>query len=394
MSGVGSQNFSTEEHGMKTTLCRALALVALCLGLASFASPTFAAEPIRIGLMGPMTGAWASEGQEMKQVLDLLAEQYNQAGGVLGRNIEILAEDDAGDPRTASLAANRLVSRGVVAVIGTYGSSITEASQSIFDEAELVQIANGSTAIRLSEKGLKYFFRTCPRDDDQGKVAAETIKNSGAKKVAILHDNTSYAKGLAEESRDNLKAAGLEPVFFDALTPHEMDYSAILTKLKAADPDFVFYTGYYPEAGLLLKQKKAMGWDAPFMGGDAVNNPALVETAGAAAAEGFSFVSPPLPSDLDSETAKSFVTAFTAKYGSAPQSIYPVLAGDGLRVLVEAIKGSNSTDSDKIAAWLKNNLKDFPGLTGALAFGPKGDRIGQVYRVYKVDAAGKFVLQP
>ena len=376
---------------MKSIFGRALALAASCLALTCAAS--FAAEPIRIGLMGPMTGSWASEGQEMKQVLDLLAEQYNQAGGVLGRQIEILAEDDAGDPRTASLAANRLVSRGVVAVIGTYGSSITEASQSIFDEAEIVQIANGSTAIRLSEKGLKYFFRTCPRDDDQGKVAAETIKKSGAKKVAILHDNTSYAKGLAEESRDNLKAAGLEPVFFDALTPHEMDYSAILTKLKAAGPDFVFYTGYYPEAGLLLKQKRAMGWDAPFMGGDAVNNPALVETAGAAA-EGFSFVSPPLPSDLDNEAAKGFVEAFTKKYGAAPKSIYPVLAGDGLRALVEAIRGANSTDSDKIAAWLKNNLNDYPGLTGALAFGPKGDRIGQVYRVYKVDAAGNFVLQP
>ena len=100
---------------MKSVFGRAVALAASCLAFASF---TFAAEPIRIGLMGPMTGSWASEGQEMKQVLDLLVEQYNQAGGVLGRNIEILAEDDAGDPRTASLAANRLVSRGVVAVIG------------------------------------------------------------------------------------------------------------------------------------------------------------------------------------------------------------------------------------------------------------------------------------
>ena len=195
---------------------------ALCLLLAPGA---FAADTVKIGLMGPMTGSWASEGQEMKQVLDLLADQYNQQGGVLGKKIEILTEDDGGDPRTASLAANRLATRNIVAVVGTYGSSITEASQNIYDEAGIVQVANGSTAIRLSEKGLKNFFRTCPRDDEQGKVATSTIQKLGAKKVAILHDNTSYAKGLAEESRANLKAAKVEVVFFDALTPGERDYN-------------------------------------------------------------------------------------------------------------------------------------------------------------------------
>ena len=182
--------------------------------------------------MGLMTGSWASEGQEMKQVVELLAEQYNQAGGVLGRKIEILTEDDGSDPRTASLAANKLATRNIVAVIGTYGSSITEASQSIFDEAGIVQIANGSTAVRLSAKGMPNFFRTCPRDDDQGKMAASALKKLGAKKVAILHDNTSYAKGLAEESREHLQAAGVSVIFFDALTPGELDYNAILTKLK------------------------------------------------------------------------------------------------------------------------------------------------------------------
>ncbi len=359
-----------------------------------FAPALFAADPVKIGLMGPMTGSWASEGQEMKQVLDLLADEYNQQGGVLGRKIQILTQDDGGDPRTASLAANRLVSQKIVAVVGTYGSSITEATQNIYDEAGVVQIANGSTAIRLSEKGLKNFFRTCPRDDEQGKVATATIQKLGGKKVAILHDNTSYAKGLAEESRANLKTANVEVVFFDALTPGERDYNAILTKLKAAGPDFVFFTGYYPEAGLLLRQKKEMGWDVPFMGGDAVNNPTLVETAGAAAAEGFYFLSPPLPKDLDTPEAKSFVEAFTKKHGHAPKSIYPVLAGDGFRVLVEAIKATDSVEAEKISAYLKSSLKDFPGLTGTLAFDDKGDRVGEVYRVYKVDGEGQFILEP
>ena len=370
------------------------ALTGLLTGLLALTPNLFAADAIRIGLLAPLTGSWASEGQEMRQVVELLAEEANARGGVLGKQIEIVTEDDGSDPRTASLAANKLAARGVAAVIGTYGSSITEASQSIFDEADIVQIANGSTAVRLSAKGLKRFFRTCPRDDDQGKMAAEALKTLGAKRVAVLHDNTSYAKGLAEESRDNLKAAGVEIIFFDALTPGELDYNAILTKLKAANPDFVFYTGYFPEAGLLLRQKKEMGWNTPFLGGDAVNNPTLIETAGKAAAEGFYFVSPPLPSDLDSEAAKTFVASFTKKHGHAPKSIYPVLAGDAFRVLVEAREKGGSTDSDKLTAYLKDSLKDFPGLTGTLAFGPTGDRIGQVYRLYRVDADGKFVLQP
>ena len=170
---------------MKKLTGLAALTLALCLAaLGAFAQNGHANEAIRIGLMGPMTGSWASEGQEMKQVVELLAEQYNQAGGVLGRKIEILTEDDGSDPRTASLAANKLATRNIVAVIGTYGSSITEASQSIFDEAGIVQIANGSTAVRLSAKGMPNFFRTCPRDDDQGKMAASALKKLGAKKVS------------------------------------------------------------------------------------------------------------------------------------------------------------------------------------------------------------------
>jgi branched-chain amino acid transport system substrate-binding protein len=352
------------------------------------------AGPIKIGLMGPMTGPWASEGQEMKQVVDLLAEDVNATGGVLGRKVEVVSEDDGGDPKTAALAAQKLVTQKVVAVIGTYGSSITEATQNIFNEAKIPQIANGSTAIRLTEKGLKYFFRTCPRDDEQAKVAANYIQSMGYKKLAILHDNTTYAKGLADEAKGLLEKAGVEIVFFDALTPGEKDYTAILTKMKAAEPDAVFFTGYYPEAGLLLNQKKAMNWAVPFIGGDATNNTDLVKIAGADAAEGFAFVSPPLPKDLPSPEAKAFLASFTKKYGKPPASIYSVLAGDGFRVLIAAIRATKSTEADKVSDYLHNQLKDFPGLTGKISFNAKGDRVGEVYRVYKVNAQGEFILQP
>ncbi|MCB1921416.1 MAG: ABC transporter substrate-binding protein, partial [Candidatus Competibacteraceae bacterium] len=132
-----------------------LALVA-AIGLAT-GSLAYAADAVKIGLMAPLTGSWASEGQSMKKIVELLAEQQNAKGGVLGKQIEVITEDDGGDPRTASLAAQRLTTQGIVAVIGTYGSSVTEATQAIYDEAGIPQIANGSTAIRLTEKGLKRF---------------------------------------------------------------------------------------------------------------------------------------------------------------------------------------------------------------------------------------------
>ncbi len=369
-----------------------IVLAGLCLviGGVTWAS----ADTIKIGLMGPMTGPWASEGQEMKQVLDLLAGDLNAKGGLLGKKVEVVSEDDAGDPRTAALAAQRLATQGIVAVIGTYGSSVTEATQNIYNESKIIQIANGSTAIRLSEKGLKYFFRTCPRDDEQGRVAVQTIKKLGFKKVAILHDNTTYAKGLADEAKSLLEKEGVDIVFYDALTPGERDYTAILTKMKGKNPDVVFFTGYYPEAGLLLRQKKEMNWNVPFIGGDATNNPDLVKIAGKETAAGFYFLSAPLPKDLPTAEAKAFLAEFSKKYGNPPNSIYAVLAGDGFRVITAAIQATKSTDPDVLADYLHNKMKDFPGLTGTLSFNEKGDRVGEVYRVYKVDAEGNFVLQP
>ena len=223
--------------------------------------------------------------------------------------------------------AAELASAGVMAVIGTYGSAVTEASQNIIDEAEIMQIATGSTSVRLTEKGLPLFFRTCPRDDAQGHAAATTIIKGGYKAVALLHDNSSYAKGLAQETKAQLDKLGVKVVFYDALTPGERDYTAILTKLKAAKPDLIFFTGYYPETGMLLRQKREMGWNVPMMGGDAANHQDLVKIAGNEAAEGYFFVSPPLPQDMDTPEAKAFLDAFKARYHAVPVSVWAVLAG-------------------------------------------------------------------
>ncbi len=360
--------------------------IALLMGVGS------AWAEIRIGLMCPLTGSWASEGQDMRDIVLLMADEVNAAGGINGQKVTVLVEDDGGDPRTAVSAANRLATRDITAVIGTYGSSITEAAQGIYDDFGIIQIANGATSIRLTQKGLKYFFRTSPRDDEQGRVASETIADMGYGKVAILHDNTSYARGLADETRGLLEQDNKEIVFFDALTPGERDYSTILSRLRRANPEVVFFTGYYPEAGLLLRQKSEMGWDVPFLGGDATNNPDLVSISGTSAAEGFYFLSPPVPQDLDTPQARDFLSSFNEKYGSNPGSIWAVLAGDGFLVLSEAIKATGSLDKDELAAYMHNELS-IEGLTGAISFDQHGDRVGELYRLYRVDGQGNFIMQ-
>ncbi len=347
---------------------------------------------IRIGLMCPLTGSWAGEGQDMRDIVQLMADEVNAAGGINGRQVIILVEDDGGDPWTAVSAANRLATRDITAVIGTYGSSITEAAQSIYDDYDIIQIANGAVSIRLTRKGLKYFFRTCPKDDEQGRVAAGTIASMGFNNVAILHDSTSYARGLADETRGLLEADNGEIVFFGALTPGERDYSTILSRLRNANPEVVFFTGYYPEAGLLLRQKSEMNWDVPFLGGDATNNPDLVSISGRTAAEGFYFLSPPVPQDLDTPRARDFLTSFNQKHGSNPGSIWAVLAGDAFLVITEAIKATGSLDSDELAGFMHGDLK-IEGLTGEIAFDRHGDRAGELYRLYQVDGEGNFIMQ-
>jgi branched-chain amino acid transport system substrate-binding protein len=366
-------------------------IVALALAAASGAA--FAADPVKIGLMAPLTGAWSSEGQGMQKVVLLLAEQQNAKGGVLGRKIEIVTEDDRGEPSSAALAAQRLVAAGVVVAIGTYGSAITEASQPIFDRAKIPQIANGSTAVNLSARGYRAFFRTAPRDDEQGRVAARTMQQQGYRRIAFLHDGTAYATGLAKEASEALDKRFVEVVYFDALSPGGSDYSDVLAKLKSANPDVVFFTGYFPEAAALLRQKKSMSWNVPFIGGDATNNPDLVKIAGRDAAAGFLFVSPRVPQDLDAPEAKAFLAAYRARYNEAPASIWSVLAGDAFQIAVAAIAGTASTDGPRIAEYLHGDLRKFSAFSGTIGFDAYGDRKSEVYRIYKIDAEGRSVLE-
>lgn len=370
---------------------RFFAAIGLALSLIFSAPLALAADPVKIGVMAPITGQWASEGQDMVNIVKLLAEDFNKAGGL---TVEIEVGDDGGDPKTAVLAAQRLVDLGVAAVIGTYGSAITEATQDIYAEDDILQIGTGSTSIRLTEKGLPLFFRTCPRDDDQGRVMAKHVQNLGFKKAALVHDNSSYAKGLADEVRGLLKGTAVEIVFDDAITPGDRDYTTTLSKIKTVSPDVIIFTGYYPEAGMMLRQKREMAWDVAMIGGDATNNMALVDIAGKEAANGYYFISPPGPSDLTDEMSLKFRTEYKNRYKTIPSSVWSVMAGDAFKVLAEAMGKVDKPTGPNLANYLHNDLKGFVGFTGPIAFNGKGDRVGDVYRLYVADASGNFTLVP
>lgn len=359
------------------------------------------AGEIRIGLMAPLTGKWASEGEDARRVLSLLVEQWNNSGELGAHWLKLEVQDDAGDPRAGALAAQKLLSKGVVAVIGAYGSSVAEATQHIMDEAGTVHLSSGATAVRLTEKGLQGFFRMGPRDDGQSRMAAQYLATQGFRAVAIVHDNSSHPRGFAEETHKILSEMGIPVVFYDALTPGQRDYTVLLDKVRAARPDIILYTGYYPETGLLLRQKADMHWTIPVLGGDASNHQDLVKIAGADAAQGYSFFSAALPQDLDTEEARAFIQLFTEKYGSPPLSVWSVLAGDGLHALayVVAQRGTDSAHAPsqrhsplvaQLGARL-HALRNCTALTGPVSFDAKGDREGDLYRLYQVDAQGRFV---
>jgi len=370
-------------------------LVALSLLLACLfaGADTFAADAIKIGVLGPMSGPLANEGEQMEQAVRLLARDLNSKGGLLGQKVEIIAADDAGKPEAGLAAAQKLIDQKVVAVIGSYPSPVTEAVQDLFGQARILQISNASTAPVLTEKGVRTFLRTCPRHDDQARAAVNSMTELGYTKVAILHDGTLYSKNLADKTKALLKERNLAITFEGSLVPGQKDYKDVLTQIRDTHPDVLFFTGYYPEAAVLLQQKKAMDWKIPMIGGDATYNPDLINAVGKRTAAGFKFLSLPRPENLPSPEAKSFRAEYRDKYKQRLSSIYAMLAGDAFNVIAEAITQTQSTDANELSDYLRNKLERFYGLTGLVSFDQKGDRENLVYVVYELDDRGKPVLE-
>ncbi|HEV2359477.1 MAG TPA: branched-chain amino acid ABC transporter substrate-binding protein [bacterium] len=345
------------------------------------------AATIKIGVPVPLSGGNAKMGSDIVQAATMAADEQNAKGGVLGRKLEIVSFDDACDAQQAVTAAHKLIDAGVVAVAGGYCSSAAIPASAVYHDAGVAFVADASSNPKLTDQGFENVFRVIGRDDQQGPYAAGFMtKELHAKKIAIIHDNTLYAKGLATATQDALKKmSGVQVVFFDAITPGEKDFSAALTKVKSLNPDVTYFTGYYPEGGLVAKQFKDLGVSGKFMAGDANNDPTFIKEAGPAST-GVYITSTPLPQDQS--TAKSFIARYTKRWKADPGP-YSALEYDAVGVVINAMQRAKSANRASIIKALAATTA-YQGATGKIAFDKKGDRTSVLYITYIIKG-DKFV---
>ncbi|TAM85583.1 branched-chain amino acid ABC transporter substrate-binding protein [bacterium] len=386
-------------HSRFTIRAGIIALTALLFGPFMAAPGSAAGDAIKIGVPVPLSGSYANAGIDILNGAKLAAERINASGGINGQKIEIVPEDDACDAQTAVQAAQKLIDEGVVAAAGGYCSSASLPELTTFHRANIPFALDASTNPQLTEMGYDNVVRTIGRDDEQGPFAANFIANAlHAKTAAVIHDNTTYAKGLADNTVSALKTSGVRVVYDNAVTPGQADYTPTLTRVAGLNPDVIYYTGYFSEAGVLVKEARQLHMKGTFMGGDATNDPTLIKTAGSAA-NGMIITTSPLAQFISG--AHGFVQQYEKAYGHAPGP-YSVYEYDAVGVMAQAIRNAKSTKSDKIIAAL-HQIKNYHGLTGEIGFNAKGDRTKPAYITIivkneqfvpyqQLNAAGKWVV--
>ncbi len=239
---------------------------------------------ITIGVQGPITAQYASFGAQMKAGAEQAVADINGKGGVLGQKLNLEVGDSACDPKQAVAVANQFVGKGVKFVAGDFCSGSSIPSSKVYAEENIVQISPASTNPKYTDdRAGPGTFRVCGRDDQQGQVAGAFIaKNFAGKKVAILHDNSAYGKGLADETKKALNAAAAQEALYAAYTPGERDYNAIVSRMKGAGIEVLYIGGYHTEAGLILRQAKEQGMNVTLIGGDALVTNEFWQISGAA----------------------------------------------------------------------------------------------------------------
>jgi branched-chain amino acid transport system substrate-binding protein len=358
--------------------------VALGLGLA-FA--TAASAQIKIGVGGPITGPNAAFGAQLKNGAEQAAEDINAAGGVNGQKIQIVIGDDVSDPKQGVSVANKFAAEGVKWVVGHFNSGVSIPTSDVYAEAGIVQVSPASTNPKFTDSGKWNTHRTCGRDDQQGEVAGTYLsKNFKGKKVAIVHDKTPYGKGLADETQKTMNKQGLKEVMYEGINTGEKDYSALVSKLKQANVDVVYFGGLHTEAGLIIRQMRDQGLNAPMMSGDGIVSSEFVSIAGPGAEGTLMTFSPdPRKNPAATEVVEKF-----RKKGFEPEA-YTLYSYAAVQVLADAAKQAKAVDGKKIAQTIRAG-KPFKTVIGDLSFDKKGDitRPDYVMYVWKKSADGKI----
>jgi branched-chain amino acid transport system substrate-binding protein len=364
---------------MKFSLGKLVTAVAASTALLT--TPSAFAE-IKIGIAGPMTGPVAQYGDMQFSGARMAIEEINNAGGVMGEKLKAVEYDDVCDPKQAVTVANRMVNEGVRFVVGHLCSSSTQPASDIYHDEGVLMITPASTSPEITERGHDLVFRTIGLDSMQGPVAANYLISQKPERVAVIHDKQQYGEGIATEVRDTLLEAGVEVPIFDGITAGNKDFSSLVTKLKQADVDYVYYGGYHPELGLILRQSERAELDAVFMGPEGVGNKDINSIAGDAA-EGLLVTLP--PSFDEKAENQALVEAFKMK-GEDPSGPFVLTSYTAVELIAEGIRKAESKDPMEVAKALREGTFETP--IGTVEYDEKGDLESFEFVVYEWHSDG------
>ena len=336
------------------------------------------AQDIPIAAIGPMTGQYASFGAQFRHGAEMAVADINAAGGVNGKKLSLIIEDDACDPKQAVAGAGKLAARKVRLVAGHFCSGSSIPASKVYADEGIVQISPASTNPKLTdERAGPNVFRVCGRDDQQGEVAGRYIADKfKGKRVAVLHDKTTYGQGLADETKKAMNAAGMKEVLYEAYTAGEKDYRALVTKLKSANVDVVFLGGYHTEGGLIVRQMREQGMQTTLVGGDALVTQQYWQITGEAGTGTLMTFS---PDPRKSPAAKDVVARFKAK--SIDPEGYVLYTYAAIQAWAQSATAVKSEDGKAVAAQLAKG--SFKTVIGDFTFDKKGDPTLPPYTIYE-----------
>ncbi len=350
------------------------------------AAPVFAQGTIKLGVAGAHSGDLASYGIPSLNAARLVVSDRNAKGGVLGKQVEILAEDDVCKPEVAANVATKLVSEDAALVLGHICSGATKAALTLYRDAGKIIMSSSATNVELTKSGsYPNFFRTISPDDSQAMLQVEFAMNTlKVKKVAIVHDKGDYGKGLAEFAKVFFGQKGMPPVLFEGITPGAVDYSAIVQKIKSSGADAVLYGGYHPEAAKIVSTMKKKKMKAVFISDDGVRDDTFIKVAGKYS-EGV-YATGPIDTSKNAMAIEA-IEKHKKAYGSAPGAFY-LNAYAAAICLLEAIEKAGSTNAETIGKTLRGTWFDTP--LGKISFDERGDALGIGFAMYQV-VKGRYV---
>jgi branched-chain amino acid transport system substrate-binding protein len=342
---------------------------------------------IKLGVAGPITGPNAAFGAQLKNGVEQAVEDINAAGGIMGQKITISIGDDVSDPKQGVSVANKFVGDGIKMVIGHFNSGVTMPASEVYAENGIIFNTPSATNPKITERGLWNAFRTCGRDDQQGAVAAAYIvKNLKDKKVAVVHDKTTYGQGLADETKKAMNAAGVKEVLYEGVNAGEKDFSALVSKLKAAGTDILYWGGLHTEGGLIVRQMRDQGLKTVLMSGDGITTDEFA-TIGGPGVEGTLMTFPPDPQKRPE--AASVMKKFEAR--KFKPEAYTLYSYAGVEIFKQAAEGAKSLDPKKMSEYMKTGVT-FKTVIGDISYDKKGDITRPDYTMYtwKKGADGKI----